>query len=219
MDINKWEFAESLGDRKTNLLNPPNFETIIVSIQNEMKILCCHDQECRDDNRFSRAIYCLKISEPLFDLFFNSKHGYRAWYYCSPHFGLKINERLITTLLPFLLASDQTKEAEKNGFSKAKASESLKSFSAKAWLTEIGKEIDNNCAGCTGEWGYPQDDNAEIFNDRWDKTNAQKAKCGRKAPYLTKIRIFGAFLNSKHDEFIPADKRYRAKEIHEFGWS
>lgn len=163
--------------------------------------------------------YCLKVSEPIFDLFFNSKHGYRAWYYRSPHVGLNKNALFITSLLPSLLASDQTKEAEKKDFSTKKAAESLKSCSAKAWLAEIEKEIDKKCTGCIGEWGYPQDDTAEIFNDRWDKTNHPKAKCGRKAPYLTKIRIFGAFLNEQYDEFIPAQKRYRAEEIHEFGWS
>jgi hypothetical protein len=184
-----------------------------------MTILCCHDQNSTNHDGFSRAVYCIKISEPLFDFFFNSKHGYRAWYYRSPYDGLRNNAHFIKSLLPSFLACDRTKEAEKNGFLTKKAAESLKSCSAKAWLAEKGKEVDENCPGCVGEWGYPQNDTAEIFNDRWDKANGANAKCGRKAPYLTKIRIFGAFLNEQYDEFIPAPKRYRAEQIHEFGWS
>lgn len=219
MNIKKWEFAESIGDRKKKLLDAPSFEAIIASIQNEMEILCCHDQKRTNDDGFSRAVYCIKISKPLFDLFFNSKHGYRAWYYRSPHDGLSKNADFIKSLLPSLLASDQMKEAEKNGFSVKKAAESLKSCSAKAWLAEKSKEVDKNCTGCAGEWVYPQDNTAEIINDRWDKTTDSKAKCGRKAPYLTKVRIFGAFLNEQYDEFIPEEKRYRAEQINEFGWS
>ncbi len=219
MDINKWDFAEWLGDRKANLLSAPPFEDIVKSILNEMNILCCHDQECKDDNRFSRVVYCIAVSKPLFDLFFNSKYGYRAWYYRSPYVGLGNNGFFIRSLLPSLLESDQTKEAEEKGFSTKKATESLKSISAKVWLAEIGKEVDANCNGCIGEWQYPQEDTAEILNGRWDRTTKSKAKCGGKAPYLKKIRIFGAFLNKQYDEFIPGQKRYRAEEIHEFGWS
>jgi len=219
MNIHEWAFAESLGDRRTTLLNAPVFEHIIKLIQYEMTILCCHDQPCTDDDRFSRAVYCLKVSKPLFDLFFNSNQGYRAWYYRSSHSGLINNEIFIKSLLPSLIASDQTKEAEQRGFSTKKATESLKGYSAKAWLAEKTKEIDTTCNGCIGEWHYPQDDTIEIYNNRWENTNNSNAKCGRKAPYLTKIRIFGAFLNDQYDELIPARKRYRAEEINQFGWS
>lgn len=216
MNIHKWEFAESLGDRKKDLLNAPTFEAIIESIQKGMAILCCHEQTCNDDESFSRVVYCIKVCEPLFDLFFNSKHGYRASYYRSPYDGLHNNELFIHSLLPALLVSDYTKDAAKgNGFSK-KVEESLKSFSAKVWLAECGAEL---CDKCEGEWSTPQDGTAEILNDRWELTNILNARYGRKAPYLMKIRVFGAFLNKRYDEFIPARKRYRAKEIHQFGWS
>jgi hypothetical protein len=220
MNIHKWEFAESLGDRKEGLLSAPSYEAIIESIQKKMMILCCHEQPCDDDKRFSRVVYCIKVCKPLFDLFFNSKHGYRASYYRSPYDGLHNNELFIHSLLPALLASDCIKDvAKRSGFAEKKVEESLKSYSAKAWLAEIGKEIDSKCTGCAGEWNYPQDDTAEILNDRWDKAPGANAKCGRKAPYLTKIRIFGAFLNEQYDEFIPAAKRYRANHIYKFGWS
>jgi len=98
------------------------------------------------------------------------------------------------------------------------AEESLKACSAKVWLAERGKEM-GDCTHCSGEWSTPQDDVAEILNDRWEKDTNVNARYGRKAPYLTKIRIFGAFLNDLYDEFIPTKKRFRANEIHKVGWS
>ncbi len=193
---------------------PPDFEEIINFIKNEMEILCCHDQECTEHKSFSRVVYCIQVSKPLFDLFFNSKNGYRAWYYRNPHLGTMNNELFIKSLSPFLIASIQSKDIDTK-----RASESLKSYSAKAWLAEIGKEVDKKCLGCAGEWAYPQNDAAEIINERWERETDPKAKCGKKAPYLTKIRIFGAFLNNKYDELIPEAKRFRAQHICHFGWS
>jgi hypothetical protein len=208
----QWAFSESLGHRMQPLLAPPAFEDIINSIKNEMKVLCFHFQDCADHNSFSRAVYCIQVSELLFDLFFNSKHGYRAWYYRSPHTGVKNNQLFIKSVLPLLLGSDQTKDSRKT-------EESLNCYSAKVWLAEKGKEVDKKCSGCTGEWEYPQNNVAEIMNNRWEKAIDLKATCGEKAPYLTKIRIFGAFLNKQNDELIPETKRFRADQIYEFGWS
>jgi hypothetical protein len=100
--------------------------------------------------------------------------------------------------------------------------ESLLSPSSKVWLAEAGKEIDARCDGCKGEWNVRSSGPgalAEILNDRWERTIGQKAEWGRKAPYLTKLRVMGAFLNERHDELVPFDKRFRAHEIHELGWS
>ena len=99
--------------------------------------------------------------------------------------------------------------------------ESLLSPSSKVWLAEKGKEIDKKCSGCKGEWSAVagRRATAEILNGRWERADVQKAEWGQKAPYLTKLRIMGAFLNDRHDEFIPFDKRFRAREIHKLGWS
>ena len=99
------------------------------------------------------------------------------------------------------------------------ARDSLNSLSAKVWLAENGNEVCRNCAGCQGEWSSPRDDTAEILNRRWDESSEADAKSGRKAPYLTKLRIYGAFLSDQRDEWISKRKRHRATPIHKFGWS
>ena len=62
-------------------------------------------------------------------------------------------------------------------------------------------------------------DPTEILNNCWESSGHPKARWGRTAPYLTKIKFIGAFVNDRYDEFIAASKRRRAWEIHEWGWS
>jgi hypothetical protein len=103
------------------------------------------------------------------------------------------------------------------------ASESLSAVSAKVWLAEVSKGLTaangRPCEHCLGEWSSPQDEIPEIKNERWEIRDEPYAKYGRKAPYLTKLKIFGAFINAEGDEFIPVGKRQRAKSIYELGWS
>ena len=76
--------------------------------------------------------------------------------------------------------------------------------------------------GCKGEWspGSVKDlEKPEILNGVWERANKLEAKWGCKAPLFTKLRVMGAFLDEQFNELIPFDKRFRAKEIHEFGWS
>ena len=212
--IRKWKYAPSLkDDRLRELQSAPPFDEITAEIKRKMEILCFHPDECSDDNTFKRAVYCIRVGHKLFDWFFNSVNGYRAAYYRSPCDGLKANVYFIESLMPDLIASDKTAEDADKDFIK----ESLKSSSAKIWLAEDGKGL---CANCIGEWNSRQDNNKlEILNNRWENKIGQNAEWVRKAPYLTKIRIMSAFLNDRYDEFIPNNKRFRAKDIYEKGWS
>jgi hypothetical protein len=155
----------------------------------------------------------VRVGQPLFDRFFNSKHGYRAAYSRSPHEGLHANSLLLCSLSPSLLASERTCDCPE---SPAFIRESLTSESAKAWLAEPKPGL---CPECDGEWVSPPAGLTEIRNGRWEVGVCQNALWGRTAPYLTMIRLFGAFLNDELDEFIPSRKRRRAWDIHERGWS
>lgn len=218
INIERWDFADSLDDdRKENLKAAPSFYEITAQIKKEIKVLCFHPDPCQDDKQFERFVYSIFVGKKLFDWFYNSVNGYRAAYYQSPHEGIKANEYFIQSLMPDLIASDKTAEDADKGFIK----ETLKSPSAKAWLVEH-KGFKNwngeDCQFCE-EWTLPRDKEAEILNSRWENETCQNAEWGRKAPYLTKIRIMGAFLNDHYDEFIPSTKRFRAKDINENGWS
>ena len=214
-----WEFSQSLrSSRLQNLANPPSFDRITESVRRSMTILCRHEDQCRRDQRFFRAVYCIRVGAPLFDLFFNSVEGYRGSYYRSPYKGLEMNSAFIESLQPGLLQAGPICDDPH-----IDAGDSLKALSAKVWLAEVSKGLatvsKKPCEHCSGEWSPPQDHTPEIRNGRWENVNHLYGKYGTKAPYLTKIRVFGAFVNKDGDEFIPHDKRQRAEEIHYQGWS
>jgi len=227
-----WHFSSAIGDeRKEALLQTTTFTAIVETIAQDMKVLCCHRQDCDDLARFSRVVLCchrqdcddlarfsrvifnLCLPKPTFDLFFNSEHGYRGAYFDSPHIGLAANEACIRRLTPLLL--NWAAEHEPS-LDQAFAQESLASPTAKVWLTESESHL---CGRCVGEWGNPTNETTELSNGRWELANTPSGRRGRKAPFLSKLRVFGAFLNERYDEFTPARKRHRAKELNEGGWS
>jgi hypothetical protein len=209
-----WTYAPSISrERAEFLLAPRSFEQIVKRIAFEMQHLCCHSQTCDENNAFVRIVYCLRISVDTFDLFYNSPNGYRGAYFRSPFEGLIANANLLRGLFPRIAAlSERRASADDQAF----VCESLSSTTAKVWLAEHGMGI---CEACEGEWGNPSDDAAEILNGRWDVEDSAFARRGRKAPRLTKVRVFGAFLDSRHNELVPNRKRYRANQIHQWGWS
>ena len=197
------------ANRAISLSACADFQSIVEQITCEMQILCRHVQLCDDAAGFSRAIYCIRVPRATFDAFFNSERGYRGAYFQSPYKGLAANDELVGALKPKLIEWTAAKGMADLNFDV----ESLGSHSAKVWLAEAGLEL---CAGCDGEWTHPQNDVAEILNGRWERVSDIR---GRKAPRLAKIKIFGAFLNERNDEFISWRKRHRAWEIHESGWA
>src|SRR5947208_223982 len=122
-----------------------------------------------------------------------------------------MNGRLLGTLTPVLLAFTAD-----DGIDPKMVRASLGAGSAKAWLAEVGKGF---CEHCDGEWHTAQDDSAEILNDRWERSSVPDARNGRKAPFLTRIRVVGGFIDSASEEHVPERKRTRAQDIHDIGWS
>jgi hypothetical protein len=124
---------------------------------------------------------------------------------------MAMNAQFLEIVAPFLLAfgSDENIDAKT-------LRASLSAPSAKAWLAEVGKGF---CSRCAGEWHTAQDDLAEIINGRWELSAVPDARNGRKAPFLTMIRVLGGFVNSAAVEYVPKRKRNRAQDIHGIGWS
>jgi hypothetical protein len=212
MSILKWGYSNAVNESRQQVLRqPPSFQEISLSIAKTMHVLCQHRDPCDEADGYARVLYCITVDKQLFDLFFNSSNGYRAWYFRSPAEGVAMNARLLQTLAPPLISwgvygSIDSKTVQ----------DSLSVPSGKAWLAEIGKGF---CLFCAGEWHTAQDDLAEIVNDRWECSTAPAARDGRKAPLLTMIRVLGGFVNAAGKEYVPKRKRNRAHEIHETGWS
>jgi len=220
MHVAPWtlELQVNARSRLPKLEKHVPFEQIANEIATNLTVLCCHTCQIEGTD-FRRPVFSVRIGEDLFDQFFNSATGYRAEYFRSPWDGLRANAIFMKAASPALL------EGAPDGASDLSVDfirESVATLSAKAWLAEYGKEVDQNCPTCEGEWSAASSgpaEQAEIRNGRWEAASGQKAEWGRKAPYLTKLRIMGAFLDSRRNEYIPFDKRFRAEEIHKFGWS
>lgn len=215
-----WSYALSVeaAVRVPALSADHTFEELTSKIVNGLQVLCCHSSEIAGTG-FQRPVYTLNIGRPLFDLFFNSSSGYRAAYFRSPGAGLDANVHFLTTIMDRLVTDPQSATS---ALAANFIRESLRTPSAKAWLAEHGKEVDLKCPHCIGEWSAGTcraPELAEICNGRWEAASGQNAEWGRKAPYLTKLRVMGAFLNDRHHELVPHDKRFRAYDIHRFGWS
>ena len=203
-----WTFSALPAARMAALSEPPTRDAIFDRVADEMKVLCCHPAPCDNGPQFSRVVFCIQVATPTFDLFFNSEAGYRGAYYLSPYDGLAANRAFIKRISPRLIAWSSLQCPDIG------ATESLASPSAKAWLAEIGSGI---CKHCAGEWSA-KSDGPEIRNGRWEHEDS-KGGWGRKAPYLSKLKIFGAFLDERQNVLIPHDKRHRAIDIYKFGWS
>jgi len=209
-----WKYSETIEKERQNwLFSIESFDVVAKRIEREMSILCYHLQGCHDDSRFARPVFCVRVSEELFDAFFNSPRGYRGSYFVSPFHGLECNGHMIKRLLPRL--SEWSAE-NSPGHDVRFTQDALLAVSAKAWLAEASMEL---CSLCEGEWSHSADDVAEIVNGRWDVSTQPNSKSGRKAPQCSKIRLFGAFLNGHGDEFVTARKRDRHQHIHCEGWS
>jgi hypothetical protein len=215
-----WSFELTADQqfRLPALMDRYSFAQVTERIVSCGEVLCCHRSKL-SDGEFFRPVYTVHIGRPLFDLFFNSPFGYRAAYFQSPGAGLDANVSFLQAIAARLVAdSASLKSALSVDFIHA----SLSTPSAKVWLAECGKELDARCPGCEGEWSSGTSATAsrpEILNERWEVAEGQKAEWGRKAPYLEKLRIMGAFINDRRHELVPHDKRFRAYEVHKFGWS
>lgn len=207
-----WTYSPALPERRRALLNSaPPFEDLIERICAQMRIRCGHWQCCGDtQGQHRRRIYCVDVGHELFDFFFNGPTGYRARYFESPSKGLLANAKVLTALLPVLVAD------EVNDGSIGEIEASLVAPSAKVWLAEAEAHL---CDECTGEWSPSQDLEPEILNGRWEKADHVKGRYGRKAYRFTKLRIFGGFLNAAGHEYVAEHKKHRAEHLYRYGWS
>jgi hypothetical protein len=206
-----WRYADHLeADRISRLRTPVDWRAIMARVVGEAALLCTHEGRCTDNVNYYRVEACLAVSPDTFDIFFNGRTGYRGLYFDSADAGGAANHSLIAAL-----AGKQLDDSALRCVGHIDGRRSLAGDSAKVWLAEVGK---GRCDSCRGEWrshsGPP-----DISNDRWEHSELPNAQYGRTAPKLSRIRLFGAFIDSRGSEWVPPSKVNRAAHIHLCGWS
>jgi hypothetical protein len=208
----EWKYSDVVSaERQQALRQPPPFQVISSWIAETMHVICRHLDRCDEVDGYNRVVYCITVERQLFDLFFNSRNGYRASYFRSPVEGTNMNIHLLKTLAPTLQAFQPDDDIDPT-----MVRSSLSVSSGKAWLAEVGKGF---CPQCYGEWRTAQDNQADILNGCWELSPVPDARNGRKAPFLTKIRVMGGLVNPVGADYVPVNKCRRAEDIYDIGWS
>lgn len=210
----RWAYiGTDSADRVRALSNPIRPESMIHRLTNEMTLLCFHQQRRSTDHSYSRAVYCGTVPPDLFDQFFNSLSGYRGAYFQSIERGETVNRQILDALSPQLrrFAADQQSDSPNDWLMS-----SLAQPSAKLWLAEDALDL---CENCRGEWSSSYLSDLHIVNGRWESAQHLHVRWGCQAPRLTKIRVFGGFIDGAGQEWIADHKKRRAEEIWQHGWS
>jgi hypothetical protein len=177
-----------------------------------MSLKCFHWEPRQHGTTYERAVFCGAVDPEVFDWFFNATTGYRGAFFESPEVGNRENRLLVDGLTPFLaewvLAQDSW-----HGVHRIRAS--LSKPSAKMWLAEYP----GLCALCAGEWSSSYEPELRIYNSRWECSSHIHSAWGTHAPRMTKIRVFGGFMNADGNEWLASHKSERAAHIWEYGWS
>lgn len=214
-----WKYDFRNGPDLSNVFaEETTFEGITRCVVNAAHVLCRHIRPADGCDGYRRVQYAVDVGTVAFDLVFNSEFGYRGAYFRSPHEGLAANAHPIHALLPKLRAHDPDSEGADCNF----IGRSLSGQSAKVWLAEPASEV-KECPrhGCVPEWRFDllhNERTALISNGRWERSIYNHG-AGRYGPHLSKLVVFGAFVNDAGDEWIPSRKVHRAMHLHEHGWA
>lgn len=200
-------------ERRRALESPMAFSELVSALKSALCITCFHREPKDGDESYTRAAFCAEVGHSLFDAFFNTSTGYRGAYFESPEKGLAANREMIDELATSLTAWAVFHDANVD---QEWLAESLSLPSAKAWLAEDAAAY---CQACRGGWGAAYTSEIHFMNGRWEHATHTHAAWGTQAPYLTKLRIFGGFVNDSHQEWVAGHKRARAQQIWDHGWT
>lgn len=208
-----WRYVgTSESTRLDALTHPLPITELADAIRCELKLNCFHSESRQDDATFKRAVFCGSVSHDIFDWFFNARTGYRGAFFESPDNGDRVNRWLLDQLTAFLSDWVIAQELDTDC---PWVLASLAKPSAKVWLAESP----GLCDQCTGEWNPSYISELQIENTRWELPSHVHSVWGRQAPRLSKIRIFGGFIDSQQNEWLASHKTERAKQIWKHGWS
>lgn len=187
---------------------------------------------CREAKGHTRPEFFFSVQPDVFDLFFNSRSGYRAQF-CGDHrVGAAQNGKLIRGFEQRLLAVAVSSGAgvTSPGFSLQQIRSALSLPSAKVWMDEYDADSTLNKSSVDAEsliainiphWvKTARTVSDQVRRGQSPNRSKEKALLGIQAPEGRRLVVFGAWLSdSTGQEYVVPSKRYRAKEIRLYGFS
>ena len=211
--MERWSYIGADADhRMARLGSTPSFEAVVHALRLAPPV-CFHREPRQRGDPCWRSVLCLNVGEEVFDQFFNCSTGYRGKFFESQGAGITANSSLFAELGGHFVALALMQEPrEDERWIRASFSQP----SAKAWLGEDTKAL---CKKCLGGWSPSYHSSVKIRNGRWEKSPHTHAAWGTQAPNLSMLRFFGGFLDEASREWLPEEKRERAKHIYDHGWT
>jgi len=214
----RWAYSNRVDpERQKLLLAAPDFECIATSIADEMKIIdfkiCAgYRPEVKGCHR---AEFKLRVEKTTFDLFFNSRFGYRGQYHQNPSDGESANAALISQICSKLIAHVE------GHVDLTRIERSLMCISAKIWINEGGIRKERADIALIEELLVePWLSAARKFkSDPQSYCDEIKALDGIRAPTGSILEVKGGFIDASNHEHIAEDKENRSQHIHLYGFS
>jgi hypothetical protein len=208
---NEWDLSRMPAGRRADLELALAFDEIASQLNAGalVEVPTIADAWNKAPPRTVRATFKVNVDKRVSDLFYNGISGLRALYWASPGLGDAATATAIRSLRAKLSQVPVTSLRSDHGveMTKDQIAHGLDLPSAKAWVDEI----------------YLYDDGESLEVERWRKNNCDPRnrnpdlwRCTPRAPVIT---VMTAWLTGCGDEWIPADKRDRARQIHCFGFS
>ena len=226
-----WQYTKNISPERIAYLDKEiNFNDVINDIRREMVIIDYNIEESKCFNNCIRHGFILSITPKTYDIFFNSKYGYRGQYFLGMKEGKKANRNLIDALKDELIK--YTKQNPRNVSENQRVENSLNMESAKIWIDQASSDLnEKQYKDITPDSGIDNrvwhefalkvaGDNKKHKSSRHKNYSRRfKAVLGLRTPVGVKLEIKGAFLDSEGNEVIGKGKYSRAKQIRYYGFS
>jgi hypothetical protein len=198
-----WTFTDHVAaERAAQLLAVTGFNTIVQQFA-EAQVVAFGWQSFRDTRLHGcrRAFFRLKVSQWLYDQYFNAPCGYRGQYAVGEADGERANRELITRLESVLVGFARLKREA----SESSVLVSLRGNQAKIWIDE--SEVESQLGGTV----------AHIDYEPW--RSATETGVGLLAPVGSTLEVKGAWLDAAGVIQSDPHKHGRSAEIHGVGFS
>ena len=206
-----WSFEPSFcPNRREKLEAVRSFDEIIQTLCNFADVTAADLEPGKADGLKDshRPFVNLTVDPDVFDAFFNSPHGYRAQFLPDPDEGQAANNRLLRKLSLKLFGA-VIHGCQKRELTADQIRDAFLANSAKIWPYEGDlqdfRDMTRNLAIPQWQAPYPWVD-APTGAGLW-------------APTGTRLRAFGAFIDTAGNEVVSRKKIRRRIHIHECGFS